>query len=66
MSFLAPALVVSFLLLVGWVSEQTRDDADTILKAIKADVNKAHACLSAEERKSPQVTRAIAFLNRWV
>ena len=60
---LAIALVVLFLLLVGWLSESTRDGAEAVLKSAKSDISKAHTALSAEP---PNVERAIAFLNRWV
>lgn len=59
---LAISLVVLFLLLVGWLSESTRDGAEAVLRSAKSDISKAHSALSAEP---PDVKRALAFLSRW-
>ena len=63
MPWLAPALVVVFLILVGWLSDRTHEDAEKILKAVMADVGRANKALSGDE---PDVARAREFLNRWV
>ena len=63
---LAISLVVLFLLLVGWLSESTRDGAEAVLRSAKSDISKAHSALSAEPHPSKEVKRALAFLSRWV
>lgn len=63
---LALVLVIGFLLLVGVLHWLTHEDAEKVLTAIMVDTKKAHRLLSAEPRKSANVQRAIALLDRWV
>ena len=63
MPWLAPALVVVFLLLIGWLSDSTHEDDKTILKAAKADIARAYDALSANK---PDIAKAKVFLGRWV